>query len=349
MLVRQVEDELLRRMKTGQYAPGEKLPSIREMSGEFGCSYVIAFRAVQSLKQSGCLETFKGSGTFVARDVQKRLKKKLLAYIFDKSGTTRLNLHDSLRYTFFQRMVREAGYTDIALQEDELFSPAELDSLAGALITLRTPQMEELLARKIPCVFISSLGNPYHLPSVIPDFYQGSRDVMLHLIRRGYRRIGCITIDSGEFNRSSFLPREQAYGDVLRETGLPVPAPLEWNIGKEETQIRFRELMSNPRHPEAFFVPNDKLALEVIQVLAEMGFRVPEDIGIAGLENMEFLYRPTLPLTSASFDNAALVREACSLLLNWIDHPQKPPENRTIPMTLQIRKSTEKTSVQKYE
>ena len=115
-------------------------------------------------------------------------------------------------------MVREAGYTDIALQEDELFSPAELDSLAGALITLRTPQMEELLARKIPCVFISSLGNPYHLPSVIPDFYQGSRDVMLHLIRRGYRRIGCITIDSGEFNRSSFLPREQAYSDVLRET-----------------------------------------------------------------------------------------------------------------------------------
>ena len=109
MLVRQVEEELLHRLKTGQYIPGEKLPSIREMCGEFGCSYVIAFRAVQSLKQSGCLETFKGSGTFVARDVQKRLKKKLLAYIFDKSGTTRLNLHDSLRYTFFQRMVREAG------------------------------------------------------------------------------------------------------------------------------------------------------------------------------------------------------------------------------------------------
>lgn len=95
MLVRKVEDELLQRLKTGKYAAGEKLPSIREMCAEFNCSYVIAFRAVQSLKNAGCLETFKGSGTFVARDVQKRLDKKLLAYIFDKPGNTRLDLYSA--------------------------------------------------------------------------------------------------------------------------------------------------------------------------------------------------------------------------------------------------------------
>ncbi len=343
MLVRQVEEELLHRLKTGQYIPGEKLPSIREMCGEFGCSYVIAFRAVQSLKQSGCLETFKGSGTFVARDVQKRLKKKLLAYIFDKSGTTQLNLNDSLRYTCFQRMIREAGYMDLALQEDESFSPDELDNLAGALITLRTPQIEELVARRIPCVFISSLGNPYGFPSVIPDFYQGSCDVMRHMLRRGYCDIRCVTIDSEEFNQGSFVPRVQAYRDVLKERGFPIRCPLEWDIRKPETRRKLREIMSEPHPPDSFFVPNDKLAVEVVQVLGEMGFRVPEDIGVAGLENMEFLYTPGLPLTSASFDNLALVREACSLLLKWIEHPaQEPPQNRTIPMSLIERKSTVK-------
>lgn len=342
MLVRDVEEKLLHRLKTGQYAAGEKLPSIREMCGEFGCSYVIAFRAVQALKQSGCLETFKGSGTFVARDVQKRLKKKFLAYVFDKSGTTQLNLHDSLRYTCFQRSVREAGYIDLALQEDEMFSPEELDSLAGALITLRTPQMEELVARKIPCVFISSLGNPYGFPSVIPDFYQGSRDVMQHLICRGYREIGCVTIDSEEFNQGSFAPRVQAYRDVMVESGLPLRTPLDWNIHKPETRTRLRKIMSASHPPDSFFVPNDKLAVEVVQVLGEMGFRVPEDLGVAGLENMEFLYAPTIPLTSASFDNLTLVREACALLLNWIQHPEEPPETIKIPMTLIQRKSTEK-------
>lgn len=46
MLVRQVEEGILQQLKSGQYAPGEKLPSLRELSREFGCSYVIAFRAV---------------------------------------------------------------------------------------------------------------------------------------------------------------------------------------------------------------------------------------------------------------------------------------------------------------
>ena len=81
--------------------------------------------------------------------------------------------------------------------------------------------------------------------------------------------------------------------------------------------------MSAPHPPDSFFVPNDKLAVEVVQVLGEMGFRVPEDIGVAGLETMEFLYAPTIPLSSASFDNLTLVREACTLLLNWIQHQQK--------------------------
>lgn len=340
MLIREVEQELLQRLKTGKYAAGEKLPSIRELGEEFGCSYVIAFRAVQTLKNSGCLETFKGSGTFVARDVHKHLGKKLLAYIFDESGDFHLNLHAALRYTNFQRIIREAGYIDIALQKDELLSANELDNLAGALITLRTPLMEQLIARKIPCVFISSLGNHDGMPSAVPDFYQGSCEVMRHLIQCGYRRIGAVTIDSREFNQASFEPRIQAYHDRLEEAGLPAFPVLEWDIRKPETRQALRHIMSAQQHPDSFFVASDKLAVELIQELADMGFRVPEDIGVAGLENMEFFYGRVAPLTTAAFDNKALVREACSLLLNMIDRPSETPSSVKVPMTFIERKST---------
>lgn len=345
MLVRKVEDELLQRLKTGKYAAGEKLPSIREMCAEFNCSYVIAFRAVQSLKNAGCLETFKGSGTFVARDVQKRLDKKLLAYIFDKPGNTRLDQQDALRYTCFQRTVRKAGYIDLALQEDELLPTHDLDNLAGALITLRTPLMEQLTARKIPCVFITSLGNNCGLPSVTPDFYQGSLDVMHHLIRNGYRRTGVITIDSTEFNQASFVPRIQAYYDAMKEAGLQAFPPLEWHIRKPETRWKLREIMESQQPPDSFFVPNDKLAVEVIQELSKLGFRVPEDIGVAGLENLEFLYGSTVPLTTATFDHKVLVEEACTLLLKMIDRPSEPPASVKVPMTFIQRKSSGRTSV----
>lgn len=83
MLVRQVEEGILQQLKSRQYAPGEKLPSLRELSREFGCSYVIAFRAVQSLKNSGYLETAKGNGIFVTGDARSRMEKKLIVYISD--------------------------------------------------------------------------------------------------------------------------------------------------------------------------------------------------------------------------------------------------------------------------
>lgn len=340
MLVRKVEDELLQRLQTGMYAPGEKLPSIREMCSEFGCSYVIAFRAVQTLKASGYLETFKGSGTFVARDIAARLQKKQIAYIFDNGCGVQLNLHDSLRYTCFQKLVRKAGFVDLALQEDEELPDEELDKLAGALITLRTPLMDRLIERHIPCVFISSLGNAYGMPSVTPDFYHGSSEVMHHLLACGYRRILAVTIDAQAFNQASFEPRMSAYQDAMNEAGLVPQAPFEWNICKPEVLEKFHSLMKQENHPDTIFAASDKLAVEVIQELEDAGFRVPGDIGVAGLENMEYLYGRTAPLTTASFDNRKLVKASCALLLKMISHPGAVHKPQKLPMDLIIRNST---------
>ena len=340
MLSRKVEEELLQRLKTGVYSAGEKLPSIREMCEEFRCSYVIAFRAIQALKEQGCLETVKGSGTYVARDLQKHLEKKLLVYIFDKPDSRFLNPQDSLRYTCFQRIVRKSGFMDLALQEEDVLNPEELSEVAGALITLRSPMTEELIARKVPCVFISSLGNHYGMPSVTPDFYQGAALVIRHLIDTGARRIYALTIDSQEFNQASYLPRLQAYREVMKEAGLPVYPPLEWNIRKPGNRERLRDVMKSAEAPDAIFASNDKLAVELQHELNRMGISVPEDIRIAGLENQEFCYGSLPPLTTAEFDNTELVQTACASLLNMIHHPGRIPASVKIPMSLILREST---------
>lgn len=340
MLVRQVEEGILQQLKSGQYAPGEKLPSLRELSREFGCSYVIAFRAVQSLKNSGYLETAKGNGIFVTGDARSKMEKKLIAYISARQDSSQLSPHDLIRYTCFQRIVRDAGFIDLSLYENEQLPSDQLDRLAGALITLDTPMMPELTARKIPCVFISSLGNPYGMPTATPDYYQGSFDVMQSLIKCGYRKIRAITLDSTVGNQASCAPRIAAYFDALNAAGLSGSTPLEWNIRKPELRKRFREAMSVPDHPDALFSPNDKMAIEIIQELSSMGFRVPDDIGVAGLENQEFFYGSNPPLTTASYDNEMLAREACTLLLRMIEQPSQNYSSITLPMTLIMRASS---------
>lgn len=349
MLVKQVEERILQQLKSGQYTPGEKLPSLRELSREFNCSYVIAFRAVQSLKNSGYLETAKGNGIFVTGDARSRLEKKLIVYISDHHDNSQLNPHDLLRYTCFQRIVREAGFVDLALNEDEYLSADQMSQLAGALITLRTPMQSELIARKIPCVFISSLGDHKGMPSVIPDFYQGSCDVMRHLLCCGYRRIGVVTIDVNEFNQASYAPRLQAYYDTMKAAGLPMVPPLSWNVRNPKTQNQLWKLMSSEPRPEALFISNDLLAVEVIRELSKKGVEVPADIGVAGLENLEFFYGSTVPLTTASFDNQKLMHEACTLLLNMIRHSGAQPAVVKVPMSLIERKSTRHISLQESQ
>ena len=61
-----VAQQLLARLESGQYAPGEKLASQDALCQEFGVSRTVIREAVASLRQSGHLIVRQGSGVFVS-------------------------------------------------------------------------------------------------------------------------------------------------------------------------------------------------------------------------------------------------------------------------------------------
>ena len=60
-----IADEIERRIKSGRYRPGEKIPSVRKMAEEFSCAKLTVQRAFDRLKADGFLENRVGSGSFV--------------------------------------------------------------------------------------------------------------------------------------------------------------------------------------------------------------------------------------------------------------------------------------------
>jgi DNA-binding GntR family transcriptional regulator len=52
--------------RTDGYAPGDELPSTRELADEYGVSPATIYRAVATLRQQGILVGRKGRGVFVA-------------------------------------------------------------------------------------------------------------------------------------------------------------------------------------------------------------------------------------------------------------------------------------------
>ncbi len=53
------------RILSGDYIPGERIPSIRQFAGDFGCNKLTVHRAFETLKQEGLIENRVGSGSYV--------------------------------------------------------------------------------------------------------------------------------------------------------------------------------------------------------------------------------------------------------------------------------------------
>lgn len=62
----ELKARLLERMRTGDLAPGAKLPTVRALAEELGLAANTVARAYRELEQAGAVETRGRHGTFVA-------------------------------------------------------------------------------------------------------------------------------------------------------------------------------------------------------------------------------------------------------------------------------------------
>ena len=65
----QAREILIDAIRSGQLAPGAKLPSTKEISSLFNVSLITAHRAMEGLVESGWLRREVGRGTFVRDDI----------------------------------------------------------------------------------------------------------------------------------------------------------------------------------------------------------------------------------------------------------------------------------------
>ena len=94
----QLMDQIKRRIIIGEYPPGEKMPSVRELAMEASVNHNTMQRAFAQLEQEGLLHTQRTSGRFVTEDrdrimsIKEDLAKGLVAD--------------------FLRSMKELGYSD---------------------------------------------------------------------------------------------------------------------------------------------------------------------------------------------------------------------------------------------
>jgi DNA-binding LacI/PurR family transcriptional regulator len=155
------------------------------------------------------------------------------------------------------------------------------------------------------------------------------------LLARGYRRMGFL--GGPEAATSS---QDRAAGFLAALEGWPVDVTVSYangyafDAGRAEMQ---RLLRDNPA--EAYFCGDDLLAIGALSALTEAGLRVPGDIGLIGLNDMEMARWQLIGLTTIHQPIAAIIAAAIELVVATISEPKLQPEVRLFPCQL-VERST---------
>lgn len=175
--------------------------------------------------------------------------------------------------------------------------------------------------------------------SVTCDNVHGGYSIADHLIDNGHSRMAYI---AGVQNASTTIDRWRGFSECCAARGVT-------DIRREEADIFSYEggfkaalsLMKGPSPPDAIFGASDILAIGAIDALrTELGLRVPEDVSVAGFDNISMAGWPSYSLTTYHHPIDKMVAKTLDLIGNIAADPETEPEAARIRGWMIVRNST---------
>jgi DNA-binding LacI/PurR family transcriptional regulator len=199
--------------------------------------------------------------------------------------------------------------------------------------------IQELVRSGTPCVVIWEVLRNSSLSFVGFSNFQAAFSMTEYLVRLNHRRIGLIL---GPYTRIGRARRRlEGYRSALERNGLPFdPAMvLERMPTLKEGKEAMAELLDLPDRPSAVFAASDMLALGAMAAVREKGLRIPEDISVAGFDDIDFAAYSDPPLTTVRVPAREMGEKAVSALLDMIEGSCKNPQRVMLPTEIVIRQS----------
>lgn len=236
-----------------------------------------------------------------------------------------------------ERVARQRKYFLMVCNTDERadIGCAYIKQIAGTLADgvlvlhtgLSTSEILELRGgRRSPIVLASEETVEFAdtIPHVVVNFRMAGLIAGRHLIGLGHRRIGVIV---GQGCDGPQLLRLEGFKDALAEAGLAfdeacVRYELDSVPGGHQAAL---SLIKAERGMTAIFATNDLLAFGATQALADEGIKVPGDVSIVGVTDIQMAQEMRPALTTVALNIEEVAKSSINLLLDMIENPEHQP------------------------
>ena len=199
----------------------------------------------------------------------------------------------------------------------------------------------------------SQLLSDFPLPIVavdrVPSTYKGAfcrvdnmaiaRIAMGHLYEMGHRRIAHL---SGAHNALTAMARLEGYHRCIQELNLSYDyVSYSSNLWTPNEGYRaMKDLLANGPRPTAVFASNDSLAIGAAHAIREENLRIPEDISLIGVDDLDVSRYLYPPLTSVQQPVAEMAQVGIEMLLRLIMGETPEQIHLSLSPTLVVRRST---------
>jgi GntR family transcriptional regulator, arabinose operon transcriptional repressor len=338
---------------SGQYEAGQRLPSESDLVKQFGASRPTVNRALRELQLGGVIERRAGSGSYVRADA------------LSHGHTFGLLIPELGRTEIFEPICRgmaeaQHGSQHVLLWGSSLGDAANIEQQAAQAC-------RQLVAKKVSGVFFAPLEHTLQkdtinrtvadvlskadIPVVLLDrdlvpYPERSRydlvgidnrragyTITSHLIRAGCKRIVFV-------GRPGSAPTVDARIAGYREAMNDAQASLEPFVCRIEPDDHagLRDVLGRLR-PDGFVCANDFTAAKLLKTLNDLGVTVPDEVRMAGIDDVKYASLLSVPLTTIHQPCADIGATAVSTMLERLRHPRLPALDILLNFHLVVRDS----------
>lgn len=357
---RHISRELREAITAGRYPIGARLPSEAQLVRQHGVSRPTVIRALKDLEASGLVERRMGSGSYVRRPgATWASSPRQLGLLIPGLGSTEIfericgelaSVARAQDFSLLRGGTQQPGHdADLSLEDARRachqFMEQRVDGVFFApfeLIPRREDANREIAERLrlagIPVILIDrDLG----LFPKRSDFDLVGLDNMAagFLLADHFLKLGCDRLAFVARPNSASTVDARIAGAQAAIASRQIELPRRWvNLG-DPTDTRFVRSLVAGRPWDALLCANDHTAAELLRTLHRDGHRVPEDIRIAGFDNVRYATLLAPPLTTIHQPCREIAVAAMRAMLERLADPSLPPRSQLLTPSLVIRET----------
>ncbi len=199
--------------------------------------------------------------------------------------------------------------------------------------------IHELQQLEVPFVRLTPQDRTSPLPYVTATDMQGAFEMTNYLISLGHRRIGFI---HGPEDQRAGHDRFAGYKKAISEAGFGLD-PDMITYGDDHFKSGFsaaKHLLKLKSMPSAIFCNNDEMAAGSISAVFDTGLKVPNNISVAGFDDIPLASQVWPPLTTVQQPIDKIAEIATNMLMRLLKSETITDLHQEVDTALVIRKST---------